>query len=170
GSPLSSDGFYWVYDHVAADVPVWSSSGGTDICSGFVGGSPMVAVRAGEISVRNLGAAVDAVDGELVVTKPMPSMPVRFWGDDDGSRYRAAYFDERPGVWTHGDLLEITRSGGLIIGGHSDATLNRGGVRIGTAEIYRAVERLPEVTDSRVVHREERARVIMCVTRAASTA
>ncbi|HWL43841.1 MAG TPA: acetoacetate--CoA ligase [Ilumatobacter sp.] len=163
GAPLPVDGFYWVDEHVKAGVPVWSSSGGTDICSGFVGGSPTAPVRAGEISVRNLGAAVEAVDGELVVTKPMPSMPVRFWGDDDGSRYRAAYFDERPGVWTHGDLLEFTKSGGLVIGGRSDATLNRGGVRIGTAEIYRVVESLPEVTDSLVVHHEDGDRLILFV-------
>jgi len=153
-----------VYEHVKADVMLSSSSGGTDICSGFVGGSPTSPVRAGEISVRYLGAAVDALDGELVVTQPMPSMPVCFWGDADGSRYREAYFGERPGVWTHGDLLEFTKSGGLIISGRSDATLNRGGVRIGTAEIYRVVESLPGVTDSLVVHHEDGDRLVLFVT------
>ena len=163
-APLPADGFRWVYEHVKGDVMLSSTSGGTDICSAFVGGSPTSPVRAGEISVRYLGAAVDALDGELVVTQPMPSMPVGFWGDTDGSRYRDAYFGERPGVWTHGDLLEFTRSGGLIISGRSDATLNRGGVRIGTAEIYRVVESLPGVTDSLVVHHEDGDRLILFLT------
>ena len=163
-APLPDDGFRWVYEHVKADVMLSSTSGGTDICSAFVGGSPTSPVRAGEISVRYLGAAVDALDGELVVTQPMPSMPVGFWGDTDGSRYRDAYFGEHPGVWTHGDLLEFTRSGGLIISGRSDATLNRGGVRIGTAEIYRVVESLPGVTDSLVVHHEDGDRLILFLT------
>ena len=163
-APLPDDGFRWVYEHVKADVMLSSTSGGTDICSAFVGGSPTSPVRAGEISVRYLGAAVDALDGELVVTQPMPSMPVCFWGDADGSRYRDAYFGEHPGVWTHGDLLEFTRSGGLIISGRSDATLNRGGVRIGTAEIYRVVESLPGVTDSLVVHHEDGDRLILFLT------
>jgi acetoacetyl-CoA synthetase len=163
-APLPDEGFRWVYEHVKADVMLSSTSGGTDICSAFVGGSPTSAVRAGEISVRYLGAAVYALDGELVVTQPMPSMPVGFWGDADGSRYRDAYFREHPGVWTHGDLLEFTRSGGLIISGRSDATLNRGGVRIGTAEIYRVVESLPGVTDSLVVHHEDGDRLILFLT------
>lgn len=163
-APLPAEGFRWVYEHVKGDVMLSSTSGGTDICSAFVGGSPTSPVRAGEISVRYLGAAVHALDGELVVTQPMPSMPVGFWGDSDGSRYRDAYFGERPGVWTHGDLLELTRSGGLIISGRSDATLNRGGVRIGTAEIYRVVESLPGVTDSLVVHHEDGDRLILFLT------
>jgi acetoacetyl-CoA synthetase len=163
-APLPDDGFRWVYQHVKADVMLSSTSGGTDICAAFVGGSPTSPVRAGEISVRYLGAAVEALDGELVVTQPMPSMPVGFWGDADGSRYRDAYFAERPGVWTHGDLLEVTKSGGLIISGRSDATLNRGGVRIGTAEIYRVVESLPGVTDSLVVHHEDGDRLILFLT------
>jgi len=152
GAPLPADGFRWVYDHVKSDVLLSSISGGTDICSAFVGGNPTTPVRAGEISTRYLGAAVDAIDGELVVTQPMPSMPVGFWGDVDGARYRAAYFEQHPGVWTHGDLIEFTDSGGLVISGRSDATLNRAGVRIGTAEIYRVVEEVPGVTDSLIVH------------------
>ena len=163
-APLPPDGFRWVYEHVKDDVWLTSSSGGTDICSGFVGGSPTSPVRAGEISVRYLGAAVHALDGELVVTQPMPSMPLGFWGDADGSRYRDAYFGEHPGAWTHGDLLEFTRSGGLIISGRSDATLNRGGVRIGTSEIYRVVESLPGVTDSLVVHHEDGDRLLLFLT------
>lgn len=154
GAPLSADGFRWVYEHVGSDLLLSSISGGTDICSAFVGGSPMSPVRAGEISARYLGAAVDEIDGELVVTQPMPSMPVGFWGDDDGSRYRAAYFEQNPGVWTHGDFIEFTESGGLIITGRSDATLNRAGVRIGTAEIYRVVEDVGGVVDSLIVHLE----------------
>ena len=164
GAPLPADGFRWVYEQVKHDVLLSSTSGGTDICSAFVGGNPTSPVRAGEISVRYLGAAVESIDGELVVTQPMPSMPVGFWGDTDGSRYRDAYFSERPGVWTHGDLLEVTKSGGLIISGRSDATLNRGGVRIGTSEIYRVVEGLPGVTNSLVVHHEDGDRLILFVT------
>lgn len=161
GAPLPADGFRWVYEHVGRDVLLSSMSGGTDVCSGFVGGSPTSPVRAGEISVRYLGAAVDAVDGELVITEPMPSMPVGFWGDADGSRYRAAYFEQHPGCWSHGDLLEITESGGLVITGRSDATLNRSGVRVGTAEIYRVVEQVPGVVDSLVVHVEEGDRLVL---------
>jgi len=118
-------------------------------------------VYAGEISARYLGCAVEAVDGELVVTQPMPSMPVGFWNDPDGARYRAAYFEDHPGMWTHGDLLEFTENGGMIISGRSDATLNRGGVRIGTAEIYRVVESVPGVADSLVVHLEDGDRLIL---------
>ncbi len=161
GAPLPADGFRWVYQHVKDDVMLSSSSGGTDICSGFVGSSPTSPVRAGEISVRYLGAAVESLDGELVVTEPMPSMPLGFWGDTDGSRFREAYFGEHPGVWTHGDLLEFTRTGGLIISGRSDATLKRGGVRIGSAEVYRVVESLPGVTDSLVVHHEDGDRLVL---------
>lgn len=162
-APLPADGFRWVYDQVKPDVFLMSSSGGTDICSGFVGGSPTSPVRAGEISVRYLGAAVEALDGELVVTEPMPSMPVCFWGDTDGSRYRDEYFGARPGMWTHGDLLEFTRAGGLVISGRSDATLNRGGVRIGTSEVYRVVESLPQVTSSLIVHHEDGDRLVLFV-------
>ncbi|HEX3089533.1 MAG TPA: acetoacetate--CoA ligase, partial [Ilumatobacteraceae bacterium] len=149
GAPLPADGFHWVYEAVGGDVMLSSISGGTDICSAFVGGCPMVPVVAGEISCRYLGAAVEAYDetghsvvgeqGELVITEPMPSMPIGFWGDDDGSRYRAAYFESFPGVWRHGDWITIDEKGSCTITGRSDATLNRGGVRIGTSEIYRVV-------------------------------
>lgn len=161
GAPLPAEGFRWVYERVKPDLMLSSSSGGTDICSGFVGGSPTSPVYAGEISVRYLGAAVDAVDGELVVTEPMPSMPVRFLGDDDGSRLREEYFSARPGVWTHGDLLQFTRNGGLVVSGRSDAILNRGGVRIGTSEVYRVVEALPGVTNSLIVHHEDGDRLVL---------
>jgi acetoacetyl-CoA synthetase len=165
GAPLPVDGFHWIYDSVGRDVMLSSISGGTDICSAFVGGCPMVPVVAGEISCRYLGASVEAFDetgrsvvgeqGELVVTKPMPSMPIGFWGDDDGSRYRAAYFDSYPGVWRHGDWITIDEHGSCVITGRSDATLNRGGVRIGTSEIYRVVEAVPGVEDSLIVHLED---------------
>jgi len=146
---------------------VGSLSGGTDLCTGFLGPSPLVPVWAGEISCRMLGASVEAFDpegrslvgatGELVITAPMPSMPVAFWGDPDGSRMRTAYFDAFPGAWRHGDWLPITDRGSCIISGRSDATLNRGGVRLGTAEFYAVVEALPEVADSLVVHLEDDA-------------
>jgi acetoacetyl-CoA synthetase len=166
GSPLPAEGFRWVYSTVGSDLLLASVSGGTDVCTAFVGGCPLVPVYAGEISCRYLGAAVDAFDqagrpcppgetGELVVTRPMPSMPVGFWGDEDGSRYRAAYFDRYPGVWRHGDWITFTERGTCIISGRSDATLNRGGVRVGTAEYYSVVESDPEVLDSLVVHLED---------------
>ena len=165
GAPLPADGFHWMYDAVGKDVMLSSISGGTDICSAFVGGCPMVPVVAGEISCRYLGAAVEAFDetgqsvvgeqGELVVTAPMPSMPIGFWGDEDGSRYRAAYFDSFPGVWRHGDWITIDAKGSCVITGRSDATLNRGGVRIGTSEIYRVVEAVDGVNDSLIVHLED---------------
>ena len=165
GAPLPADGFHWVYEAVGNDVMLSSISGGTDICSAFVGGCPMVPVVAGEISCRYLGAAVEAYDetghsvvgeqGELVITEPMPSMPIGFWGDDDGSRYRAAYFESFPGVWRHGDWITIDEKGSCTITGRSDATLNRGGVRIGTSEIYRVVEAIPGVNDSLIVHLED---------------
>jgi acetoacetyl-CoA synthetase len=165
GAPLPAEGFHWVYDSVGRDVMLSSISGGTDVCSAFVGGCPMVPVIAGEISCRYLGAAVEAFDdtgrsvvgeqGELVITKPLPSMPIGFWGDADGSRYRAAYFDSYPGVWRHGDWITINERGGCVITGRSDATLNRGGVRIGTSEIYRVVEAVDGVADSLIVHLED---------------
>ncbi len=165
GAPLPADGFRWVYDAVSPNVMLSSISGGTDVCSAFVGGCPIVPVWAGEISCRYLGAAVAAFDegghpctgvqGELVITAPMPSMPVGFWGDDDGSRYRGAYFGEFPGVWRHGDWITITDRGTCVITGRSDATLNRGGVRLGTSEIYRVVEAVDGVADSLVVHLED---------------
>ncbi|MGH9125670.1 MAG: acetoacetate--CoA ligase [Acidimicrobiales bacterium] len=166
GSPLPAEAFRWVYSAVGSDLYLASVSGGTDVCTAFVGGCPLVPVYAGEISCRYLGAAVSAFDaygqpcpvgqtGELVVTRPMPSMPVGFWGDSDGSRYRAAYFSQYPGVWRHGDWITFTSRGSCVISGRSDATLNRGGVRVGTAEYYSVVEALPEVVDSLVVHLED---------------
>jgi len=165
GAPLPPEGFRWVYEAVKDDVHLGSISGGTDVCSGFVGAAPTVPVYEGEISCRLLGCAVDSYDenhqsvvgslGELVITEPMPSMPVGFWGDEDGSRYHAAYFEDIPGVWRHGDWITITEYGSCLITGRSDATLNRGGVRLGTSEFYSVVEALPEVADSLVVHLED---------------
>jgi len=165
GSPLPAAGFEWIADAVSAAIPTGSLSGGTDVCTGFLGPSPLVPVWAGEISCRMLGAKVEAFDeqgrsvvgreGELVITAPMPSMPVAFWNDPDGSRLREAYFSTYPGVWRHGDWLTITERGSCIVSGRSDATLKRGGVRIGTAEFYGIVEGLPEIADSLVVHLED---------------
>ncbi len=164
GAPLPAEGFHWVYDEVSSDVLLASISGGTDVCTAFVGMTPLLPVRAGEIACRYLGAKVEAFDergapmighlGELVITQPMPSMPVGFWDDADGSRYRAAYFEAFPGVWRHGDWITIDGDGGCVITGRSDATLNRGGVRLGTSEFYAVVEALPEIADSLVVHLE----------------
>jgi acetoacetyl-CoA synthetase len=161
GSPLPPEGFEWVYREVKTDVLLGSFSGGTDLCTGFVGPCPLLPVRAGVISGRCLGAKVEAFDedgkpvtgevGELVLTEPMPSMPVGFWNDPDGARYRESYFDTYPGVWRHGDWIEVLPDGGCVIYGRSDATLNRGGVRMGTSEFYRVVEAFPEVSDSLVV-------------------
>ena len=159
GSPLPPEGFAYVYRDVKDDLLLASISGGTDIVSCFALGCPTRPVRAGELQCRGLGMAVDVWDddgrpaatgvkGELVCTRPFPSMPVGFWGDPDGARYRAAYFERFPGVWAHGDYAERTPSDGLVIHGRSDAVLNPGGVRIGTAEIYRQVERVPEVLES----------------------
>ena len=161
GAPLPASGFRWVHDELG--VPVSSISGGTDVCTAFVGSSPLVPVRAGEIPCALLGCAVESYDpagrpvpagttGELVITAPMPSMPVGLWGDDDGSRYRDAYFSTYPGVWRHGDWITFTEDGACTITGRSDATLNRGGVRLGTSDFYAVVEALPEITDSLVVH------------------
>ena len=162
GAPLPPEGFRWVYDAIGDSLLLGSISGGTDVCTAFVGGCPMVPVREGEISCRYLGARVEAFDtqgqslvgeqGELVLTAPMPSMPVGFWRDDDGSRYRAAYLDAFPGVWRHGDWVTIYDDGACVITGRSDSTLNRGGVRIGTSEFYSVVEGMPEIADSLVVH------------------
>jgi acetoacetyl-CoA synthetase len=167
GAPLPPEGFDWVYEAVGDKLLLASLSGGTDVCTGFVGGSPLLPVYAGEIACRALGARVEAFDatgrpvigeqGELVITAPMPSMPVGFWGDATGERYREAYFDVYPGVWRHGDWITITERGTCVITGRSDATLNRGGVRLGTAEFYSVVEGLPEVADCVVVHLEDDA-------------
>lgn len=161
GSPLAPDSFDYVYDRIKRDVHLASISGGSDIISCFVLGDPSAPVRRGEIQARGLGMAVDVFDeggaplrgaaGELVCTRPFPSMPVAFWGEDGAQKYRAAYFEKHSGVWTHGDLAEIRPSGGVVIYGRSDAMLNPSGVRIGTAEIYAQVERIPEVTESLAV-------------------
>ncbi|MEV1016489.1 MULTISPECIES: acetoacetate--CoA ligase [unclassified Micromonospora] len=165
GAPLPAEGFQWVYDTVGDQVQLQSLSGGTDVCTGFVGGVPLLPVYAGEIACRALGAKVEARSadgtpvigelGELVITEPMPSMPVGFWNDPDGVRYSEAYFSVYPGVWRHGDWITINDRGGCVITGRSDATLNRGGVRLGTAEFYSVVEGLDEVVDSVVVHLED---------------
>jgi acetoacetyl-CoA synthetase len=161
GSPLPPEGFAWLYEHVAPDVLVGSTSGGTDVCTSFVTSCPLLPVYPGEIQCRALGAKVESFDergrpvvgqvGELVVTEPLPSMPLFFWNDPDGERYRDSYFSTWPGVWRHGDWIEITERGTCIISGRSDSTLNRGGIRMGTAEFYRVVEGLDEVVDSLVV-------------------
>ncbi|PGH43387.1 acetoacetate--CoA ligase [Micromonospora sp. WMMA1996] len=165
GAPLPAEGFTWVYENVGDRLQLQSLSGGTDVCTGFVGGVPLLPVHAGEIACRALGAKVEAraADGsavigqlgELVITEPMPSMPVGFWNDPDGARYREAYFEVYPGVWRHGDWITVNERGGCVITGRSDATLNRGGVRLGTAEFYSVVEGLDEVVDSVVVHLED---------------
>ncbi len=165
GSPLPVDGFRYVYDAISPTVHLQSVSGGTDVCTAFVGASPLVPVWEGELSCRHLGCGVEAYSpdgrplvgeqGELVLTAPMPSMPVSFWNDPTGERYRAAYFDEFPGVWRHGDWVTFTERGSCVISGRSDATLNRGGVRIGTAEFYAVAESIPEVLDSLVVHLDD---------------
>jgi acetoacetyl-CoA synthetase len=161
GSPLSPEGFRWVYDHVGKETWLFSTSGGTDLCTAFVGGVPILPVYEGELQARALGAAIESWDpegrshigqvGELVITKPMPSMPLYMWNDPDGERYRDSYFDMYPGVWRHGDWIEITERGTAIITGRSDSTINRGGIRMGTAEIYRSVLALDEVVDALVV-------------------
>ncbi|MGN0041372.1 acetoacetate--CoA ligase, partial [Rhodococcus sp. (in: high G+C Gram-positive bacteria)] len=165
GSTLSASGSLWLSENVGSDVQVMSISGGTDVVSAFVGAAPTVPVWPGEISAPCLGVAVDAYDehgrpvrgrvGELVVTAPMPSMPVRFWDDPDGSRYRESYFSVYPGVWRHGDWITVTDRGTFLMHGRSDSTLNRQGVRMGSADIYQVVESLPEVTESLVLGIEQ---------------
>ena len=161
GSPLPPEGFRWVYEKVGADLLLASFSGGTDLCTGFVGSCALLPVRAGEIQCRCLGAKVEAYDaagrpvvgevGELVITVPMPSMPIYFWNDAEGRRYRESYFEVFPGKWRHGDWVKVTEEGSCVIYGRSDSTLNRGGVRMGTSEFYRVVEEMNEVVDSLVV-------------------
>jgi acetoacetyl-CoA synthetase len=168
GAPLPPEGFQWVYTHVGEDVLLGSISGGTDLCTAFVLSCPLLPVRAGEIQCRALGAKVESWDpagrplvgevGELVITEPMPSMPVGFWNDPGMQRYRESYFDMYPGVWRHGDWIKITPQGSCVIYGRSDSTLNRGGVRMGTSEFYRVVEEMPEVVDSLVVDTGELGR------------
>ena len=161
GAPLPAEGFDWVYEQVKSDVWLGSLSGGTDVCTGFVGPNPLQPVRRGRIQCRSLGAKVEAFDesgrgvtgqvGELVLTEPLPSMPVGFWNDDSGERYRESYFDHWPGVWRHGDWIEFDEDGSSVIHGRSDSTLNRGGVRMGTSEFYRAAAELPEIEDCVIV-------------------
>ena len=167
GSPLPAEGYRFVYDQLGPDVLLINGSGGTDVCSGIVGGSPLLPVYEGEISGRCLGVAADAFDaqgeplvgelGELVITRPMPSMPVELWGDTDGSLYRSSFFEMFPGVWRQGDWIRFSERGSCVVTGRSDATLNRGGVRLGTSEFYSVVEELPEIMDSLVVHLEDDA-------------
>ncbi len=161
GSPLAPEGFDWLLRELGGHIWLFSTSGGTDVCASFVGGVPTLPVYRGELQAPSLSVALAAFDedgnpvqgevGELVVTEPMPSMPIRFWGDDDGSRYRVAYFDVYPGVWRHGDWIELTEHGGAVIYGRSDSTINRGGIRMGTSEIYRALETVDEVLDQLVI-------------------
>jgi acetoacetyl-CoA synthetase len=165
GSPLPAEGYTYVYEQLGPDVALINGSGGTDVCTGIVSGSLGQPVYEGEIAGRCLGVAAYAFDeagnevvgelGELVITKPMPSMPVALWGDSDGERYRASYFDRYPGVWRQGDWIRFTERGSCVLTGRSDATLNRGGVRLGTGEFYALVEELPEVVDALVVHLED---------------
>jgi acetoacetyl-CoA synthetase len=164
GSALTVDAFEWVYSRVKRDIWLTSLSGGTDLCTAFVGGCPILPVRAGEIQCRNLGADIAAFDeqgvplvgemGELVIRQPMPSMPVFLWGDATGERYRESYFGVFPGVWRHGDWIKVNEDGSCVIYGRSDATIKRMGVRMGTSEVYRVVESVPQVSDSLVVDME----------------
>ncbi|MDQ3149531.1 MAG: acetoacetate--CoA ligase, partial [Chloroflexota bacterium] len=181
GAPLPAEGFRYVYDAISPTAHLQSVSGGTDVCTAFVGASPLVPVWEGELSCRHLGCAVEAFSpagtsligeqGELVITAPMPSMPVSFWDDPTGERYRAAYFEEFPGIWRHGDWITFTERGSCVITGRSDATLNRGGVRIGTAEFYSVVESIPEVVDSLVIHLDhDDDRLLLFVTMAPDAA
>jgi acetoacetyl-CoA synthetase len=161
GSPLPPEGFDWIYENVKRDLWLFSTSGGTDLCTAFVGGVPLLPVRSGELQARSLGAKVEAYDeegnslvdevGELVITEPMPSMPLYLWNDPEGERLRESYFDKYPGVWRHGDWIKIKPEGSAVIYGRSDSTINRGGVRMGTSEIYRAVDTVEEVRDSLVI-------------------
>jgi acetoacetyl-CoA synthetase len=161
GSPLAAESFKWVYEHVGSDIWLFSTSGGTDVCTAFVAGCPLLPVFEGELQCRALGCAVEAWDeqgrsltdevGELVITKPMPSMPLFLWGDANGERLRESYFSMYPGIWRHGDWIRITPRGGAVIYGRSDSTINRQGVRMGTSEIYRAAGAVEEVLDALVV-------------------
>jgi acetoacetyl-CoA synthetase len=160
GSPLPPEAFDWIYERVG-DVWLFSSSGGTDLCTSFLGGVPTLPVYRGELQARSLGADVAALDpdgvplaegvGELAILTPMPSMPIFFWNDPDGERLRDSYFSTYPGIWRHGDWIEITVHDGVIVHGRSDSTINRGGVRMGTSEFYRSVLAMDEITDALVV-------------------
>ena len=161
GSPLPPEGFHWIYEYVKSDVWLASMSGGTDVCSGFVGGSILQPVYEGEIQARGLGSKVESFDeqgqplidevGELVITKPMPSMPLFFWNDEGGKRYLDSYFEMYPGIWRHGDWIRVTPTGSLVIYGRSNSTINRMGIRMGSSEIYRIVEGFPEILDSLII-------------------
>ncbi len=179
GAPLSPEGFTWIVDALGRPVPVGSVSGGTDVCTAFLQSCPVLPVRAGELQCAALGAKIEAYSaegkpvvgevGELVITRPLPSMPVYLWNDPDGARYRASYFDVFPGVWRHGDWIRFNADGSSVIYGRSDATLNRGGVRMGTSEFYRIVEQLPEIKDSLVVEvGGENAELVLFVVLAAN--
>jgi len=173
GSPLPPEGFQWVYEHIRHDIWLTSVSGGTDVCSAFLGGSPLLPVYAGEIQCRALGAKVESFDeeghalidemGELVITKPMPSMPLFFWNDPDGKKYFNSYFDVYPGIWRHGDWIKITPTGSAIIYGRSDSTINRKGIRMGSSEIYRIIEDMPEILDSLIIGLERSEATITCL-------
>ena len=164
GSPLPADAFRWVYNAVSSDIWLTSISGGSDVATGFVMGAPTLPVYVGELQCRALGVAMEAWDensepqigtvGELVITRPMPSMPVFFWGDKDGSRYYNSYFDTFPGVWRHGDFVTVTTRGTAVIHGRSDSTINRQGIRMGSSYLYDVIERLPEIADSLVIGAE----------------
>jgi acetoacetyl-CoA synthetase len=180
GAPLSPEGFMWIVDAIGRSLPVGSMSGGTDVCTAFLQSCPLLPVRAGELQCVALGAKVEAYSadgkpvvgevGELVITRPMPSMPVYLWNDPDGARYRSSYFDVFPGVWRHGDWIRFNGDGSSVIYGRSDATLNRGGVRMGTSEFYRIVEQLPEIKDSLVVEvGGENAELVLFVVLAPNT-
>jgi acetoacetyl-CoA synthetase len=181
GAPLSPEGFTWIVDAIGRSLPVGSMSGGTDVCTAFLQACPLLPVRAGELQCAALGAKVEAYSvegkpvvgevGELVITRPLPSMPVKLWNDPDGARYRASYFDVFPGVWRHGDWIRFNADGSSVIYGRSDATLNRGGIRMGTSEFYRIVEQLPEIKDSLVVEvGGENAELVLFVVLAPNTA
>ena len=167
GSPLPPEGYDWLYEQLGPDMLLVNGSGGTDVCSAIVSGCALQPVVRGEMAGRWLGVDATAFDaegnevteelGELVIRQPMPSMPVAFWNDPDGSRYRSAYFDTYPGIWRHGDWVRFTEAGTCIVTGRSDATLNRGGVRLGTSEFYSVIEDFPEIEDSLVVHLEDPA-------------
>jgi len=161
GAPLPADGFKWIYEKIKKDLWLVSMSGGTDVCSAFVGGNPLLPVYSGEIQCRALGCKLEAYNemgqpvldevGEMVISQAMPSMPVYFWNDPEFTRYKESYFEMFPGKWRHGDWIKITKRSGVVIYGRSDATLNRGGIRIGTAEIYRVLDKVPEITDSIII-------------------
>jgi acetoacetyl-CoA synthetase len=181
GAPLSPEGFRWVVDVLGRPILLGSVSGGTDVCTAFVQSCPLLPVRAGELQCAALGAKVEAFSpegrpvvgevGELVITRPLPSMPVTLWNDPGMERYRASYFEMFPGVWRHGDWIRFTPEGSCVIYGRSDATLNRGGVRMGTSEFYRVVEDVPEVSDSLVVEigDDDAQLILFVVTRAGAT-